>query len=598
MAARGLTRSLVAAKETVASTRTIGNMAEAFVMNIMQRGNDGALDRVLDAPTNEAWIRPWVRHAEAHRRALPHGPGGRRARRRPGRADRRRHRPRPARPAPARRGRLVRLGDARRARAQAAVAQAPRARPGPRADPRALHRLDGRDPVLPAQAGRHHPRPRHVRRRAVGADRAHPGPVLGRARLRRRLRRRQGGRLPLGRHLRLGHAGDPLRQAREAVHQAADQARGLGADQGPPRGPRRRPICPTASSTPGFLDPGVRWNRARKPQHATQTPLLVNTVGSWDEAPERPHEGPEPVPRRRLRAERHRPGDDGGRERDRARRRRRPARRGRARRPSRRRCTSSTTRRSSRPPRRSTASCTGRACRTRSTLADRAREHADAVIVGARCAGSAAAIALARAGRRVVALDRARFPSDTLSTHLLWAGGVAELKRLGALERVEALGAPRLPEALAGWSGHEIRGGYTPGRRDRLRALRPASGPRRGARRDRARGRGRRAREVHGHGGCVRDDGRVAGVRYRDPDGDERELRAPLVVGADGRRSLVGREVGAEPPVAGERERPRLLLRLLARRPARVARDRRAVAVGGGARHRLPLRRRACCSSC
>jgi uncharacterized protein with NAD-binding domain and iron-sulfur cluster len=58
--ARGLTRSLVAAKETIASTRTIGNMAEAFVMNIMGRGNDGAPDRVLDAPTNEAWIDPWV----------------------------------------------------------------------------------------------------------------------------------------------------------------------------------------------------------------------------------------------------------------------------------------------------------------------------------------------------------------------------------------------------------------------------------------------------------------------------------------------------------------------------------------------------------
>ncbi len=61
VAARGLTRSLVAAKETVASTRTIGNMAEAFVMNIMGRGNDGALDRILDRPTNEAWIKPWVR---------------------------------------------------------------------------------------------------------------------------------------------------------------------------------------------------------------------------------------------------------------------------------------------------------------------------------------------------------------------------------------------------------------------------------------------------------------------------------------------------------------------------------------------------------
>ena len=58
--AKGLTSDVVAAKATVASTRTIGNMGEAFVMNIMGRGNDGALDRVLNAPTNEAWIDPWV----------------------------------------------------------------------------------------------------------------------------------------------------------------------------------------------------------------------------------------------------------------------------------------------------------------------------------------------------------------------------------------------------------------------------------------------------------------------------------------------------------------------------------------------------------
>jgi uncharacterized protein with NAD-binding domain and iron-sulfur cluster len=60
--AKGLTRTTVAAKETVASTRTIGNMAEAFLMTIQGRGNDGALDRVLSAPTNEAWIDPWVQH--------------------------------------------------------------------------------------------------------------------------------------------------------------------------------------------------------------------------------------------------------------------------------------------------------------------------------------------------------------------------------------------------------------------------------------------------------------------------------------------------------------------------------------------------------
>ncbi len=59
--ARGLTRAVVAAKERKASTRTIGNMGEAFVYCIMGRGNDGAADRVLNAPTNEAWINPWVK---------------------------------------------------------------------------------------------------------------------------------------------------------------------------------------------------------------------------------------------------------------------------------------------------------------------------------------------------------------------------------------------------------------------------------------------------------------------------------------------------------------------------------------------------------
>jgi uncharacterized protein with NAD-binding domain and iron-sulfur cluster len=57
----GVTTQLVASKPTVASTRTIGHMGEAILMNLMGRGNDGEFDRVLNAPTNEAWIRPWVR---------------------------------------------------------------------------------------------------------------------------------------------------------------------------------------------------------------------------------------------------------------------------------------------------------------------------------------------------------------------------------------------------------------------------------------------------------------------------------------------------------------------------------------------------------
>ena len=91
-----------------------------------------------------------------------------------------------------------------------------------------------------------------------------------------------------------------------------------------------------------------------------------------------------------------------------------------------------------------------------------AAERADVVIVGARCAGSAAAIGFARAGRRVVALDRVTFPADTISTHLLWPGGVAELQALGALDRVRALGAPPLPRALAGAGELVIRSDFTP----------------------------------------------------------------------------------------------------------------------------------------
>src|SRR5215510_4836055 len=87
----------------------------------------------------------------------------------------------------------------------------------------------------------------------------------------------------------------------------------------------------------------------------------------------------------------------------------------------------------------------------------------DVVVVGARCAGSAAATAFAGAGRSVVALDAARFPSATISTHLLWAGGVAELDRLGARERVEATGAPRLPVGYAALPGAPaVRATYTP----------------------------------------------------------------------------------------------------------------------------------------
>ncbi|WP_158891422.1 NAD(P)/FAD-dependent oxidoreductase [Amycolatopsis anabasis] len=174
-------------------------------------------------------------------------------------------------------------------------------------------------------------------------------------------------------------------------------------------------------------------------------------------------------------------------------------------------------------------------------------EKTEVIVVGARCAGSAAAIALATAGRRVIALDSARFPADTLSTHLLWPSGLAELRALGALAGVQALGAPPLSLALAGGAGQEIRTGYPPvdgidhGMCVRRSGLDMALV-------DTARRAGAEVREGVKVTELLWDGGRVAGVRYSERGGETGEIRASLVIGADGRRSTVARLAGAAAP--------------------------------------------------
>src|ERR1700687_3347204 len=84
----------------------------------------------------------------------------------------------------------------------------------------------------------------------------------------------------------------------------------------------------------------------------------------------------------------------------------------------------------------------------------------DVIVMGARCAGSSLAMLLARKGYRVLAVDKARFPSDTVSTHVMWhadtarvrsaalstrvmcQAGLARTKRWGLLDRIMDLGAP------------------------------------------------------------------------------------------------------------------------------------------------------------
>lgn len=169
----------------------------------------------------------------------------------------------------------------------------------------------------------------------------------------------------------------------------------------------------------------------------------------------------------------------------------------------------------------------------------------DVVVVGARCAGSAAAIALARRGRRVVALDSSAFPSDTLSTHLFFPHHWAEIERLGALDRVRAIGAPEHSEAAVWAEDIEVRGpfnavdGIAHGGCVRRHGLDQALV-------DTARDAGAEVRErVRVTELVRRADGRVAGVRYRAHDGEVGEIRARLVIGADGRKSTVANLVGA-----------------------------------------------------
>src|SRR4051794_26604272 len=100
------------------------------------------------------------------------------------------------------------------------------------------------------------------------------------------------------------------------------------------------------------------------------------------------------------------------------------------------------------------------------------RHTFDAIVVGARCAGAPTAMLLARKGYKVLLVDRATFPSDTISTHVIHPSGVAALERWGVLDRVLASGCPALhtyvfdfgPFTISGAPGHDGRPGYAPRR--------------------------------------------------------------------------------------------------------------------------------------
>jgi 2-polyprenyl-6-methoxyphenol hydroxylase-like FAD-dependent oxidoreductase len=169
----------------------------------------------------------------------------------------------------------------------------------------------------------------------------------------------------------------------------------------------------------------------------------------------------------------------------------------------------------------------------------------DAVVVGARCAGAATALLLARQGLRVLAIDRSRYGSDTLSTHALMRGGVMQLQRWGLLETLEATGTPAVRTTSFHYDDEVIE--IPIKSRDGVDAL---YAPRRTVidtlLEDAASDAGVEfVHEVKLVDLIRNGDERVTGAVIEDGPGRVRRIGARIVIGADGRRSSVARLAGA-----------------------------------------------------
>jgi 2-polyprenyl-6-methoxyphenol hydroxylase-like FAD-dependent oxidoreductase len=174
----------------------------------------------------------------------------------------------------------------------------------------------------------------------------------------------------------------------------------------------------------------------------------------------------------------------------------------------------------------------------------------DVVVVGARCAGAATALLLARAGARVVVVDRARYGTDTLSTHALMRGAVLQLHRWGVLPSIVEAGVPPVTATTFDYGDdtitvpiepkHGVPALYAP-RRTLLDGLLSAVAVESGA------------EVVYGvtvDGLLTGPSGRVRGVTAA-ASGKRLDIHADVVIGADGLYSTIARRVGAEPILTG-----------------------------------------------
>ena len=169
----------------------------------------------------------------------------------------------------------------------------------------------------------------------------------------------------------------------------------------------------------------------------------------------------------------------------------------------------------------------------------------DAIVVGARCGGASTAMLLAGKGYRVLMVDRARFPSDTVSTHFIHAPGMAALHRWGLGGTLAATGCPAIgtysfdfgPFTIAGTprAVDGVSEAYCP-RRTVLDAMLVNA----------AAGAGVEVRDGFTVEEVVIEDGTVVGVRGSSAGGHSVTEQANVVVGADGRNSAVAKAVRPE----------------------------------------------------
>jgi 2-polyprenyl-6-methoxyphenol hydroxylase-like FAD-dependent oxidoreductase len=168
----------------------------------------------------------------------------------------------------------------------------------------------------------------------------------------------------------------------------------------------------------------------------------------------------------------------------------------------------------------------------------------DVLIVGTRCAGASLAMLLARGGHKVLAIDRARFPSDTISTHFLWPRTTSFLAKWGLLDKLAATGCPPIERVTADYGPVAVSGRPSP-----VGGIGIMYSPRRIVLDlllvEAARAAGAQTREGTTFRELIWEGDRVIGARLHDRDGTITDERATIVVGADGIWSSVARAVGA-----------------------------------------------------